>query len=218
MNATRVNYPAFIMDFWFNKNLRVSQAPAPVMASCSASVLGPGPTLTVNGAASFAQGTVASYRVLLDGPLPVDDHVAGSGPAFSKAYPNRADGSYGGSVWAAGSSGQTSSACAIPAFQVGTGSPPPVFTCTTTSASNYAHVQAGRAHASGGYALANGSDQNLGLYTPSSPARWRRRRRATTSWGVVRSAGARPGVRAYAVSSGARVARANIGATSRPSS
>ena len=47
---------------------------------------------------------------------------------------------------------------------MGTGTPPPVFTCTTSSASNYAHVQAGRAHASGGYALANGSNQNMGLY------------------------------------------------------
>lgn len=37
------------------------------------------------------------------------------------------------------------------------------FTCTTTNASNYAHVQAGRAHDSGGYALANGSNQNMGL-------------------------------------------------------
>lgn len=37
------------------------------------------------------------------------------------------------------------------------------WTCTTTNASNYAHVQAGRAHDSGGYALANGSNQNMGL-------------------------------------------------------
>jgi poly(3-hydroxybutyrate) depolymerase len=31
------------------------------------------------------------------------------------------------------------------------------------SGSNYAHVQAGRAHDGGGYALANGSNQNMGL-------------------------------------------------------
>jgi len=35
-------------------------------------------------------------------------------------------------------------------------------TCTT--ASNYAHVNAGRAHQSGGYAYANGSSQNMGLW------------------------------------------------------
>jgi poly(3-hydroxybutyrate) depolymerase len=37
------------------------------------------------------------------------------------------------------------------------------WTCTATTSSNYAHVQAGRAHDSGGYALANGSNQNMGL-------------------------------------------------------
>jgi len=37
------------------------------------------------------------------------------------------------------------------------------WTCTATTSSNYAHVQAGRAHDSGGYALANGSNQNVGL-------------------------------------------------------
>ena len=35
--------------------------------------------------------------------------------------------------------------------------------CTSIIASNYAHVQAARAHSSGGYALANGSNQNMGL-------------------------------------------------------
>jgi len=38
------------------------------------------------------------------------------------------------------------------------------FTCSATLASNYAHVAAGRAVASGGYALAKGSNQNMGLY------------------------------------------------------
>ena len=37
------------------------------------------------------------------------------------------------------------------------------YTPTCYRASNYAHVTAGRAHDSGGYALANGSNQNLGL-------------------------------------------------------
>jgi poly(3-hydroxybutyrate) depolymerase/chitodextrinase len=35
--------------------------------------------------------------------------------------------------------------------------------CTATTSNNYTHVQAGRAHNSGGYALANGSNQNMGL-------------------------------------------------------
>jgi fibronectin type 3 domain-containing protein len=37
------------------------------------------------------------------------------------------------------------------------------YTPTCYNASNYAHVTAGRAHDSGGYALANGSNQNMGL-------------------------------------------------------
>jgi poly(3-hydroxybutyrate) depolymerase len=43
-----------------------------------------------------------------------------------------------------------------------TGAPPPVATCYT--ASNYAHTVAGRAYVAGGYALAYGSNQNMGLW------------------------------------------------------
>ncbi|RZU02130.1 PHB depolymerase family esterase [Rivibacter subsaxonicus] len=43
-----------------------------------------------------------------------------------------------------------------------TGTAPPPATCFTSS--NYAHTTAGRAHQSGGYALANGSNQNMGLW------------------------------------------------------
>ncbi|MFD0788296.1 feruloyl esterase, partial [Micromonospora azadirachtae] len=45
--------------------------------------------------------------------------------------------------------------------------PPPTDPPTTpvcTTASNYAHVVAGRAYQSGGYAYANGSNQRMGLY------------------------------------------------------
>ncbi|MEO7549141.1 MAG: hypothetical protein ABIT82_12005, partial [Ramlibacter sp.] len=38
----------------------------------------------------------------------------------------------------------------------------PPASCFT--ASNYAHVVAGRAHQSGGYTYANGSNQNMGLW------------------------------------------------------
>ncbi|MEU8676112.1 PHB depolymerase family esterase [Streptomyces sp. NPDC048560] len=52
------------------------------------------------------------------------------------------------------------------------GATAPAVTATTTggstvrcfTASNYAHVTAGRARTSGGYVYANGSDQNMGLY------------------------------------------------------
>ncbi len=246
VDATKVNYPAFVMDFWFKNNLRVARAAAPAMSSCSASVSGS--TVTVNGAATDAAGAISSYRVVLSGPTPVDDTAAGSGASFSKAYAARADGYYTGTVTATNNAtGLTSNACTIPQFLVGTapalqapaglavgartansialswnasngatgynvyrngakvtgtplagtgytdgglaastsytyqvtatgnggvesaksasvtGTTTSGFVCTATTASNYAHVTAGRAHDSGGYALANGSNQNMGL-------------------------------------------------------
>lgn len=245
VDATKVNYPMFLMNFWYTNNLRVAQVPPPVMSSCSATVSGS--TVTVSGAGSSAGGSVTSYTVVLNGPTPVSDAAAGSGASFSKAYASRADGNYSGTVTATDSAkGLTSAVCNIPGFLVG---PPPAilppsglavgartassialswsaasgatgyhvyrngakvnaspvagtaytdtglaatttysyqastvaggsesglsgavqgttasaFTCTTTNTSNYNHVQAGRAHNSGGYALANGSNQNMGL-------------------------------------------------------
>ena len=246
VDATHVNYPSFVMNFWFQNNLRVATVAAPVMTSCSASVAGN--DVTVNGAGTDAAGAISSYKVVLSGATPVSDAAAGSGASFSKMYAALANGYYTGSVTATDSgTGLTSAACGIAQFLVG---PPPAilpptglavgattastialswsaasgatgynvyrngakitatpvtttsytatglaastsysfqvssvgagpvesalstavsgsttsgFTCTTTNASNYAHVQAGRAHDSGGYALANGSNQNMGL-------------------------------------------------------
>ena len=245
VDATKVNYPAFIMDFWFRNTLRASAVAAPKVTSCNASVSGT--TATVSGAGTDSGGSISSYKVVLSGPTPISDAQAGSGASFSKAYANLGDGYYTGSVTASDAvTGQTSGACNIAQFLVGAApalQPPagltvtattatsvalswtavsgatgynvyrnaakvtatpvsatsytdaglvasttysyqvsttaaagesalsPVvsattrssFVCTTTHASNYAHVQAGRAHDSGGYALANGSNQNMGL-------------------------------------------------------
>jgi poly(3-hydroxybutyrate) depolymerase len=242
VDATKVNYPKFVMDFWFKNNLRVK---VPKMTTCSASVSGS--TVTVSGAATDESGPITSYRVVLEGPSPADDATAGSGPSFSKAYANRAEGFYTGKVTATNSvTGMTSDACLIPRFPVGnpievvlppTGlqvanttnnsislswnaasgasgynvyrdgvtnplNPTPLtvlsFTntgllsgtsytyrvsstfpggesgksdpvtgttgsCTATTDNNYNHVQAGRAYNSGGYAMAVGSGQNMGL-------------------------------------------------------
>ena len=57
-------------------------------------------------------------------------------------------------------SGGAESAPSTAASGTTTGGTP--VTCTT--ANNYAHVQAGRAHQAGGYAYANGSNQNMGLW------------------------------------------------------
>jgi len=243
VDGTRVNYPAFVMDFWFKNNLRASATPGPEMTSCGTTVVS-GSGVTISGAGT-ATGGVASYGVQLNGPSTINDAAAGGGPSFSKTY-NLASGYYTGSVTATDTLGQVSTACPLAQFLVGSApvlQPPtglaagtptassvpltwnsvsgatgynvyrngakltasplaatgytagglaaastysfavsavgasgesalsaainvataPAWTCTTVSASNYAHVQAGRAHDSGGHALANGSNQNMGL-------------------------------------------------------
>jgi poly(3-hydroxybutyrate) depolymerase len=67
---------------------------------------------------------------------------------------------YSYTVWAltaAGAAGAASAIVTATTTQSG-------YACTTTTASNYAHVTAGRAVYSMGYALAKGSNQNMGLY------------------------------------------------------
>ena len=244
VDATKVNYPAFVMDFWFKNNLRASSVPAPVMTACKASVSGN--AATISGSATDAAGIVSSYHVVLSGATPVNDPAAGSGASFSIGYA-LANGYYTGTVTATDAgTGRTSAPCNIAQFLVGpvpalqppanlavsartassisltwsavsgatgyhmyrngakltstpltatsyvsgglaanttytfqassvgssgesalsnavSGTTTSGFVCSATTASNYAHVQAGRAHDSGGYALANGSNQNMGL-------------------------------------------------------
>lgn len=245
VDATKVNYPAFIMDFWFKNNLRASIVAPPVMSSCSAAVSGN--SATVSGSATDPAGAIGSYRVVLDGATPVNDPAAGGGASFSIGYA-LANGYYTGTVTATNAgTGKTSAPCALARFLVGpvpaiappanlavtsrsastialswsaatgaggyhlyrngsrvnpnaltgtsytdaglaastsytyqassvgsdgaesvlsngvTGTTTSAFTCTATTSSNYAHVQAGRAYNSGGYALAVGSNQNMGL-------------------------------------------------------
>ncbi len=59
-------------------------------------------------------------------------------------------------------SGNVESAASVAATGATTGTAPPAASCYTSS--NYAHTTAGRAYQSGGYALANGSNQNMGLW------------------------------------------------------
>lgn len=245
VNATTINYPAFLMDFWFLNNRRTSATAAPVVTACQASVAGN--SVTVTGAATAGSGTIGSYRVVLDGTTQVNDPAAGSGASFSIGYAV-ANGLYTGSVTATDTgTGRVSAPCAIDRFLVGpvppilppaglvaagaspsaivlswtavsgasgynvyrnsarvtatpvtgttftnTGLEPgtsyafqtasvdsagnesplsatvtamtqPHFQCSATRSSNWSHVQAGRARSSSGFALAKGSDQNMGL-------------------------------------------------------
>lgn len=70
---------------------------------------------------------------------------------------------YNWTVKAADSSGTEGAASTATAGTTLVAATPPA-TATCYTASNYAHTTAGRAYTSGGYALANGSNQNMGLW------------------------------------------------------
>ncbi|MGW2520653.1 extracellular catalytic domain type 1 short-chain-length polyhydroxyalkanoate depolymerase [Streptomyces sp. NPDC001617] len=95
----------------------------------------------------------ASYSVYRDGRK--------VGSATATAYTDTglsAGTAYSYTVAAVDSSG-AAGASSAPTTATTTGAPPKCYT-----GSNYAQVQAGRAHQSGGYAYADGSNQNMGLY------------------------------------------------------
>ncbi|MFF7333638.1 PHB depolymerase family esterase [Streptomyces sp. NPDC008150] len=101
---------------------------------------------------SATQGA-ASYRVYRNGTqvgTPTGTTFTDTGLTAATTY------SY--TVAAVGSNGTAGPASsALSATTTG-------FTATCSTATNYAHVAAGRAHTSGGYTYANGSNQNMGLY------------------------------------------------------
>jgi poly(3-hydroxybutyrate) depolymerase len=117
--------------------------------------------LTVTGTTSSsvslswsAETGAASYNVYRNGSkvnasAVTTNSYADSGLAASTSY-NYA-------VTAVNSSGESAQSATVTATTKSS------WTCSATTASNYNHVQAGRAHDSGGYALANGSNQNMGL-------------------------------------------------------
>jgi poly(3-hydroxybutyrate) depolymerase len=108
-------------------------------------------TLAWNGVAG-----AASYDVYRGGAK------ANAAPITATSYTDTgltAGVTYSYAVKALTAGGASSAASASVTATTGAGS-----ACTTTSASNYAHVGAGRAIYSGGYALAKGSNQNMGLY------------------------------------------------------
>jgi poly(3-hydroxybutyrate) depolymerase len=118
VDATRVNYPAFVMDFWFKNNLRVSTDAAPSVTACSVSGI-TATSATINGAATD-NGTINSYQVALSGPTASTDAAAGSGASFSKQYTGLSNGYYTAAVTATDNLGQVSPVCNVAQFLVGT--------------------------------------------------------------------------------------------------
>ncbi|OLT17432.1 esterase [Actinomadura sp. CNU-125] len=113
-------------------------------------------TGTSDGGVSLAWNTVegaASYVVRRDGA------EAGTSAAGSFTDTGLAPGtSYAYTVAAVDAEGRPGAASS-PLTVTTTGAQPRCFT-----ANNYAHVTAGRAHTSGGYVYANGSNENMGLF------------------------------------------------------
>jgi chitodextrinase len=105
------------------------------------------------GAASGASG----YHVYRNGSRLTTTALGGTGYTDSGLT---AGTSYAYAVSAVNSAGTESARSATVSATTTGGTTPPV--CVT--ATNYAHVQAGRAYQSGGYAYANGSAQRMGLY------------------------------------------------------
>jgi poly(3-hydroxybutyrate) depolymerase len=104
---------------------------------------------SVSGAAGYKvyRGGTQANAGLLTAPAFTDTGLA-AGTSYS--YTVRA-------VDANGAAGAASAP--VNASTTGSG-----YVCSATTANNYAHVTAGRAVNSGGYALAKGSNQNMGLY------------------------------------------------------
>lgn len=122
----------------------------------------PAPTgLTVTGTTSSsvslswsAETGAASYNVYRNGSKVNASAVTTNSYTDSGLVASTA---YNYAVTAVNSSGESAQSATV------TGTTKSSWTCSTTTTSNYYHVQAGRAHDSGGYALANGSNQNMGL-------------------------------------------------------
>ncbi|WP_282697292.1 PHB depolymerase family esterase [Streptomyces sp. CC208A] len=118
-----------------------------------------GPTVTATTAtsASLSWNAVpgaASYEVYRDGTRINSAPVTGTTYTDTGLTPGTTYGYTVAAVDASGTPGTRSGTITATT----TGAP----TCVT--ADNYAHTQAGRAHQSGGYTYANGSNQNLGLW------------------------------------------------------
>ncbi len=125
VDYTHVNYPAYVTQFFFDNNLRVTRGNKdPVVASCKATVASSTATaVTISGTATDAENDpITGYQVTISGPSNVNDNAAGSGFSFSKQYTGLAKGSYNVSVSASDNVDSASNAAPAPcttSFQIG---------------------------------------------------------------------------------------------------
>ena len=133
--------------------------PPPASLPAPTGVTASNPTASSMGIAWNAVTGAASYNVYRSG------NKTNALPVTATTYSDTglaAATTYSWTVKAADSSGAEGAASAAATATTSSGTTPPPATCYT--ATNYAHTTAGRAYQSGGYALANGSNQNMGLW------------------------------------------------------
>ncbi|WP_232431290.1 PHB depolymerase family esterase [Cupriavidus sp. UYPR2.512] len=152
VDATRINYPIFLMDFWVKNNLRAGSGmgqPGTVPIGLAVS----GTTETTVTLSWNAVANANNYGIYRNGIKVASTRSPG--------YTDTgliAGATYSYSVTAIDATAGESQQSAAISVTTKTG-----FACTSTTTTNYAHVQAGRAHDVGGFAYANGSNQNMGL-------------------------------------------------------
>lgn len=152
VDATHINYPAFVMDFWVKNNLRAASGPGQ-SGSAPTGLAVAGTTQTSVSLTWNPVANATSYNIYRNGSK--------VGSSTSASYTD--SGLVAGTTYSYTvteidpSAGESAQSSAVSATTQST------FACTATTASNYAHVLAGRAHDSFGTAYANGSNQNMGL-------------------------------------------------------
>ncbi|MDN4053596.1 PHB depolymerase family esterase [Massilia sp. YIM B02763] len=158
VDATHVNYPSYLMAFWTTNNLRAAGSPGSPGSPGLQPPAGLAVTATTTASVALAWNAAdgaTGYFVYRNGSRVNASPVTATNFTDTGLVANTG---YSYRVSSNGSAGESALSDAVTATTTASG-----WTCSATTASNYAHVQAGRAHASGGYALANGSNQNMGL-------------------------------------------------------
>jgi poly(3-hydroxybutyrate) depolymerase len=197
VDSTRINYPVYVTNFWFNNNLRLAGG-----GSTTTTTVGGTTTTTASGGTTTTTATTTTTTVstaydqtstdtvlnhYVAGRLNVTQYTAyGTQYGYStvitiyhcpslNAWTDSATCSGTGptattTTTAATTTTTTAAATTTTTTTAAATTTTTTATTTTTTAgacyntSNYTHVSAGRAHVSGSYALANGSNANMGLY------------------------------------------------------
>src|SRR3954447_3474570 len=157
-----LDYPRYTADWLMRNNVRVGGPQVTVNPPTVS-----GATLAVTGSTSdtgqVSRGDNTLLRADNSGSFQrVDGHqgVATSAGDFSDSYSGLTDGRYEVTVTATNDASRTTSKTT---GAVAVGHPPPPPQCQQYTASNFGHVQAGRAYDNLGFAHAKGSDQRIGL-------------------------------------------------------